>query len=71
MDSVLSRGRDLPQLQGGKNIIPALQTLLEEGKYKLSLPVYRVGDGLDKLENGLDLMRNGVSGEKSVITVQT
>ncbi|KAK9363130.1 hypothetical protein V1504DRAFT_245552 [Lipomyces starkeyi] len=69
VDSVMFRGRDLSQLQGGKNIMLALQTLLEEDKYKLPLPVHKVGDGFDKLEKGLELMRKGVSGEKLVVAI--
>jgi hypothetical protein len=69
VDSVLFRSRDLPQLQGGKNVMRALQTLLSEDKYKLPLPVKIVGNGLDKLEAGLNLMRKGVSGEKLVVIV--
>lgn len=67
--SVMFRGRDLPQLQGNQNVFLALQALLEEDKYKLPLPVHKVGDGFNMLEKGLDLMRKGVSGEKLVISV--
>jgi threonine dehydrogenase-like Zn-dependent dehydrogenase len=69
VDSVMISGRYLSQLQGGRNIMPALQTLLEEGKYKLPLPVHKVGDGFDTLEKGLELMRKGVSGEKLVVAI--
>jgi threonine dehydrogenase-like Zn-dependent dehydrogenase len=69
VDSILFRGRDITKLQGGNNIMLALQTLLEEGKYKLPLPVHKVGDGFDALEMGLKLMRKGVSGEKLVVTI--
>lgn len=69
VDSVMFRARDASLLQGGRNIMLALQTLLEEDKYKLPLPVHRVGDGFDALERGLDLMRKGVSGEKLVVTI--
>ena len=67
--SVTFRGRDLSQLQGGKNIMLALQTLLEEKRYKLPLPVRKVGDGLEVVKRGLDLMRKGVSGQKLVVTM--
>jgi threonine dehydrogenase-like Zn-dependent dehydrogenase len=67
--SVMFRGRDLPQLQGAQNVFLALQALLEEEKYKLPLPVHKVGDGFDMLEIGLDIMRKGVSGEKLVVVV--
>jgi NADPH:quinone reductase-like Zn-dependent oxidoreductase len=68
-DSVLFRGRDLPQLPGGKNIMQGLQDLLQERKYKLPLPIYKVGDGLESLAKALELMKKGVSGEKLVVTV--
>ncbi|KAI0128000.1 putative alcohol dehydrogenase, partial [Xylariales sp. AK1849] len=67
--SVMFRGADSPRLQGGNNIMLALQTLLKEDRYKLPLPVHKVGDGVDALEKGLDLMRNGISGEKLVVGI--
>ncbi|KAF2180868.1 GroES-like protein [Zopfia rhizophila CBS 207.26] len=69
VESVLFRSRDLAQVQGGENIMLSLQTVLEESKYKLPLPVHKVGDGFDALEKGLEIMRKGVSGEKLVVTV--
>ncbi|KAK5993488.1 Dehydrogenase orsE [Cladobotryum mycophilum] len=69
VNSMLFRSRDVPQLQGADNMMQALQTLLEQGKYKLPLPVQNVGNGLGALERGLELMRKGVSGEKLVVTV--
>ncbi|KAJ5811963.1 hypothetical protein N7474_008264 [Penicillium riverlandense] len=69
VDSVMFRGRDLLHLQGGNNIMLALQKLLEDDNYKLPLPVHRVGEGLEALQKGLDLMRQGVSGEKLVVSV--
>jgi len=69
VDSAMFRGRDMTKLQGGKNIMLTLQTLLEEDKYKLPLPVHKVGNGLDALGKGLELMRKGVSGEKLVVTI--
>ncbi|KAH8803692.1 chaperonin 10-like protein [Xylogone sp. PMI_703] len=68
VDSVMFRAADAAGMQGGRNIMRALQTLLEEDKYKLPLPVRIVG-GFDKLEEGLELMRKGVSGEKLVVSV--
>ena len=67
VESVMFRGRDLSRLQGGENMMAALQALLEEGKYKLPLRARKVGDGLEGLERGLELMRKGVSGEKLVV----
>ncbi|KAJ6121260.1 hypothetical protein N7512_003725 [Penicillium capsulatum] len=69
VDSVLFRGRDLPQLPGHENIMFTLQSLLEEQKYQLPLPVRHVGHGLTALQRGLELMRDGVSGEKLVATI--
>lgn len=69
VESVLFRSRDFGQLQGGSNIMDGLQRLLEQGKYKLPLPVRNVGTGAEGLNQGLDLMRNGVSGEKLVVSV--
>jgi D-arabinose 1-dehydrogenase-like Zn-dependent alcohol dehydrogenase len=69
VDSVLFRSRDYLQIQGGKNILWSLQTLLAEGLYKAPLPVRQVGNSINALESGLDLMRKGVSGEKLVVLV--
>lgn len=69
IESVLFRGRDLSKLHGNENIMRSLERLLEEEEYKLPLPVHEVGYGFDKLERGLDLMRQGVSGEKLVVSV--
>jgi threonine dehydrogenase-like Zn-dependent dehydrogenase len=68
VESVLFRGRDLPNLPGNENIMQSLEKLLEENKYKLPLPVHIVGHGFDLLGKGLELMRQGVSGEKLVVT---
>ena len=67
VNSIMFRGRDLPQLQGGKNVMASLQVLLEKGRYKLPLTVKKVGDGFDGLETALELMRKGVSGQKLVV----
>jgi NADPH:quinone reductase-like Zn-dependent oxidoreductase len=67
VDSLMFRARDLEKLQGGGNVMLALQSLLEEGRYRLPLPVRIVGSGFEGLEKGLELMRKGVSGEKLVV----
>ncbi|KAI1386077.1 putative alcohol dehydrogenase [Hypoxylon trugodes] len=69
VDSVLFRSRDLSQIQGVENMMGSLQNLLEEGKYKLPLPVHIVGGGLGALQMGLEKMLKGVSGEKLVLVV--
>ncbi|KAM7211528.1 hypothetical protein V8F06_013078, partial [Rhypophila decipiens] len=53
------RSRDLVTIQGGGNVMLVLETLLEQGRNKLPLPVRHVGHGLDGLEKGLEMMRNG------------
>jgi NADPH:quinone reductase-like Zn-dependent oxidoreductase len=68
VESVLFRGRDLPNLPGNENIMQSLEKLLEENKYKLPLPVHTVGHGFDLLGKGVELMRQGVSGETLVVT---
>ena len=69
VESVLFRSRDFMRIQGGRNIMLALQALLDEGKYKLPLLVRDVGEGLEGMKTGLDLMRSGVSGEKLVVAL--
>lgn len=69
VESVSFRSRDFLQLQGGEDIMLGLQSLLEAGRYELPLPVKRVGQGVQCLARGLELMRKGVSGEKLVVTI--
>ncbi|KAJ6103998.1 hypothetical protein N7523_010318 [Penicillium sp. IBT 18751x] len=69
VESILFRGRDLPSLPGNENIMESLHRLLEEKRYKLPLPVHTVGHGFEELERGLNMMRQGVSGQKLVVTV--
>lgn len=69
VNSIMFRGRDLPQLPGNQNIVHSLAQLLEDEKYRLPLPVHHVGHGLSALEKALELMRHGVSGEKLVVSI--
>lgn len=69
VNSIMFRGRDRPQLRGNQNLVSSLAKLLQEEKYKLRLPVHHVGDGVSALEQGLDLMRKGVSGEKLAMSI--
>ncbi|KAF6225879.1 hypothetical protein HO133_009881 [Letharia lupina] len=55
-------------MQGGKQLIPSLTKLVEEGKYRVPLPVRVVGHGLEELPNVLDEVKT-VSGEKVVLTL--
>lgn len=61
-------GWSIFDVQGGKQIIPALTRLVEEGKYKVPLPVKVVGHGLEQVPMAMDKLK-GVSGEKLVVTL--
>lgn len=52
---------------GGANIVAALGLLLEEGKYKVPVPVTVVGQGFDAIGDGLQTLKKGVSGTKLVV----
>jgi len=68
IESVMFRSRDLSTLQDHEQVMSALESVLKEGKYKLPLPVKVVsGTGLEALKAGLNLVRDGVSGEKIVV----
>ncbi|KIW07386.1 uncharacterized protein PV09_02229 [Verruconis gallopava] len=71
VDPVLFQSRDSLEIPGGKIFFVALQVLLAEGRYKPPLPLHKVGEELDSLKSGLDLMRKGVSGEKLVVLYKT
>ncbi|MCJ1474329.1 hypothetical protein MMC13_002987 [Lambiella insularis] len=53
-------------MQGGEQLIPSLTKLVEEGTYRVPLPVRVVGLGLEELPNVLDEIKT-VSGEKLVV----
>ena len=55
-------------MQGGKQLISSLTKLVEEGTYRVPLPVRVVGHGLEELSNVLDEVKT-VSGEKVVVTL--
>ena len=55
-------------MQGGKQLIPSLTKLVEEGTYRVPLPVRIVGHGLEELPNVLDEVKT-VSGGKLVVTL--
>lgn len=55
-------------IQGGKQLIPSLTKLVEEGKYRVPLSIRVVGHGLEELPNVLDEVKTA-SGEKVVITL--
>ena len=55
-------------MQGGRQLIPSLTKLVEEGTYRVPLPVRAAGHGLEELPNVLDEVKT-VSGEKVVVTL--
>ncbi|SPO04282.1 uncharacterized protein DNG_06965 [Cephalotrichum gorgonifer] len=59
---------DMVGVQGGKQLIPSLINLVEEGRYRVPLPVRVVGHGLEALADVLDEVKT-VSGEKVVLTL--
>jgi NADPH:quinone reductase-like Zn-dependent oxidoreductase len=64
----LINGWLLTDLQGGKQIIPMITRLVEEGQYKVPLPVRVVGHGLGDLPKVMDQVFN-VSGEKLLVVL--
>jgi NADPH:quinone reductase-like Zn-dependent oxidoreductase len=56
------------RLPGGEQLIPSLTKLVEEGTYKVPLPVRVVGHGLEDLPAKMDEVK-AVSGEKVVLTL--
>ena len=55
-------------MQGGKQLISLLTGLVEEGVYRVPLPVTVVGHGLEALPDVLDKVKTA-SGEKVVVTL--
>lgn len=55
-------------MQGGKQLFPSLTKLVEEGTYRVSLPVRVIGHGLEELADVLDEVMT-VSGEKVIVTL--
>lgn len=55
-------------MQGGKQVFPMLGKLVEDGVYKLPLPVRILGHGLDHVADVLDEVMT-VSGEKLIVTL--
>jgi threonine dehydrogenase-like Zn-dependent dehydrogenase len=55
-------------MRGGKQLFPSLTKLVEEGIYRVSLPVRVAGHGLEELADALDEAMT-VSGEKVIVTL--
>ncbi|KAJ7035616.1 putative quinone oxidoreductase [Mycena alexandri] len=68
VNHIVTGGYSMFEMKGGKEIIPSLTKLVEEGMYKVPLPVRVVGHGLEELPNVLDEVK-AVSGEKVVLTL--
>lgn len=56
------------ELQGGKQIFSSLTKLVEDGTYKMPLPVKVIGHGLEELADVLDQVM-AASGEKVIVTL--
>lgn len=56
--------------EGGMTLIQTLSTLLEDGLYRVPIPVQIVGEGYSKIEEGLDLLKEGVSGLKYAVIIE-
>lgn len=55
--------------EGAENLFYALGDLLEQGKFKMSVPATVVGQGLDKIGGGVEQLMKGVSGTKLVVSL--
>lgn len=71
-DGVTSKvilARQLFGTKGGMNAYPGLARLVESGQYKLPVKVKVVGKGYESIEQGLETLKSGVSGEKLVVSL--
>lgn len=62
-------GRQLFGAPGGASALAVLGKLVDEGKYKLPVPIKVVGKGFEAIEQGLQILKDGVSGTKLVVTL--
>lgn len=62
-------GRQLFGAPGGASALAVLGKLVDEGKYKLPVPVTVVGKGFEAIGQGLETLKDGVSGTKLVVTL--
>ncbi|KAJ7718454.1 putative quinone oxidoreductase [Mycena metata] len=68
VEHIVASAYNILHMKGGKELTPSLTKLVEEGTYKVPLPVRVVGHGLEELPRVLDEVKN-VSGEKVVLTL--
>ncbi|KAI9883849.1 MAG: hypothetical protein M1823_004378 [Watsoniomyces obsoletus] len=55
---------------GGQLLFKKLSDLLQKGKYKVPVPITKVGKGFDAIGQGILTLRGGVSGTKLVISLE-
>ena len=55
--------------KGGMAAMPSLTNLVESGKYRLPVKVEVLGKGFDAIEQGLDKLKEGISGTKYVVSL--
>ena len=65
----MANGWQIFDAPGGKNAMTALSRLLDEGRYTLPTGVQSVGSKFEAIDKGLELLKEGVSGMKLVVTV--
>ncbi|KAJ7187743.1 putative quinone oxidoreductase [Mycena filopes] len=68
VNQLIASGYSMLEMKGGTELIPSLTKLVEDGVYKVPLPVRVVGHGLEELAKVLDAVKT-VSGEKVVVTL--
>lgn len=68
VEFVVANAYSMLDMQGGKQLLPSLTHLVEDGILKVPLPVRVLGHGLEQLPDVLDEIKT-VSGEKLVVTV--
>ena len=69
IDSTAITVQDFFGTKGGQAAMPSLAGLVQDGKYKLPIPVDVIGKGFETIEKGLDMLMKGVSGTKYVVIV--
>ena len=52
---------------GGNRVYASLSKLIQDGLFKLPIPITKVGQGFDAIGQGLLTLKNGVSGTKLVV----
>ena len=55
--------------KGGMAAMPSLTSLVQSGKYRLPIKVEILGRGFDAIEQGLDKLKEGISGTKYVVSL--